>query len=194
MIISEPDRKLLNEGAVQYYDALRALREFRALIFDVCGDVVRGRGEELMSAMGTHVDINSAYDETYPDKNEQLLKQSWKDAWLGRRLWLPDFGNAYWGIICGPDAASETKVTVVSAAVGYETKDGGTRYRALPRFRETAGAVVQNLSGREVDIRERLPEREIDRLPDVLDRITSNWITIWRKVGGIQGLAAQPDV
>ena len=105
MEISESDRKLINEGAVQYFDALRALREFRELILRLCADVVQRRGEDLAKAMGTRVDIDTPSDGVWPDKHGDLLKQAeWKMAWIWRSLCFPDSGMGYWGIVCVPES------------------------------------------------------------------------------------------
>ena len=63
------------------------------------------------------------------------------------------------------------------------------RDRALPRFREAGIATIENLYGKEVDIREKLNSGEIDRFPEVLDRMTDEWIKIWQYVGGLPGIA-----
>lgn len=97
MEISESDQKLINEGAVHYFDPLRALREFRILILGLCDDVVQRRGEDLAKAMGTQVDISTASGGVWPDKHGDLLNQaSWKRASIWRSLYFPDFGRAYW--------------------------------------------------------------------------------------------------
>ena len=191
MEISKPDRKLINEGAIQYFDALRALREFRELVLKLCADVVQSRAEGLAEAMKTPIDIDTAYDEIWPDKNEQLLKQHWRAAWIGRRLRFPDFGNAYWGIICEPEGARSDEAIVVAALVGYETNNNAIRDRALPRFREAGVATIVNLDGKEVGLREKLNTGEIDRFPEMLDSMTDNWIRIWHYVGGIPCLDLQ---
>src|SRR5208283_3304904 len=161
MEISESDRKLINEGAVYYFDSLRALREFRVLILGLCDDVVQRRGEDLAKAMGTHVDINTASDRVWPNKYGALFKS----AWIGRHLNFPDFGNAYWGISCRPKSAHGDMAIAVYAVVGYETKNGATKGRALPRFKEAGVAKIENLEGNDVDIREELNGGEIDRFP-----------------------------
>src|SRR5208283_3024759 len=136
MEISEPGRKLINEGAVQYFDALRALREFRELILGMCADVVQRRGKGLVKAMGTHVDINTAYHWVWPDSNEHLLKQAlWRTAWIGHGLNFPNFGKAYWGIDCEPEHAGPNRTIIVYASVGYVTNTNAIRDRALRRFR-----------------------------------------------------------
>jgi len=188
MEISDADRKLINEGAIQYFDALRALREFRELILGLCANVMERRSEALAKAMRARID--TAWDSVWPDKNEHLLKQAlWRTAWIGRYLRFPDFGNAYWGIVCGPEGPRAGKVIIVTALVGYETNNAAIRDRALRRFREAGVARIENLGGNEVDIREKLNGGEIDRFPEVLERITEEWIKIWQYVGGLPGIA-----
>ena len=190
MEISEPDRKLINEGAIQYFDALRALREFRELILGLCADVMERRSEALAKAVRVRIKAESAWDSVWPDKNEQLLKQAlWRTAWIGRYLSFPEFGNAYWGIVCGPEGPRAGKVIIVTALVGYEAKNNAIRDRALPRFREAGIAKIENLSGKEVDIRKKLKTGEIDRLSEVLEHSTDEWIKIWEYVGGLPGIA-----
>ncbi len=192
MEISEPDRKLINEGAIQYFDALRALREFRELILGLCADVMERRSEALAKAMRARID--TAWDSVWPDKNEQLLKQAlWRTAWIGRYLRFPDFGNAYWGIVCGPEDPRAGKMIIVTALVGYEAKTNAIRDRVLPQFREAGIATIENLSGKEVDIRKKLNSGEIDRFPEVLDRMTDEWIKIWQHVGGLPGIAVTAE-
>lgn len=190
MKISEPDRKLINEGAIQYFDALRALREFRELVLGLCADVMEKRSEALAKAMGAPIDIESSWDSVWPDKNEQLFKPAlWRTAWIGRYLPFPDFGNAYWGIVCGPEGRRGGEVIIVTALMGYEAKTKAIRDRALSRFKKAGVARIENLGGNEVDIRQRLDSGEIDRFPEVLDRMTDEWIKIWEYVGGLLGIA-----
>jgi len=190
MEISESDRKLINEGAVHYFDALRALREFRVLILGLCDDVVQRRGEDLAKAMGTQVDISTPSGGVWPDKHRDLLNQaSWKRASIWRSLHFPDFGGAYWGIFCVPERTRGDKAIAVYAVVGYETNNGAIRDRALRRFKEAGVARIEKREGNEVEIREKLNGGEIDRFPEVLDRMTEGWIKIWQYVGGLPGIA-----
>jgi len=190
MEISDADRKLINDGAVQYFDALRALGEFREVILGLCGKVVQRRAEEVERAMGTRVDINTAYNEIYPDQYKDLLHPAWWQlAWVGCRLPFPDFGIAYWGVNCGPESARGDKAAGIYALVGYETNKAATRDRALRSFRKAGVATIENLTGNEVDIREKLNTGEIHRFPEALDRMTDQWIKIWQYVGGLPGIA-----
>ena len=84
MEISDADRKLINEGAIQYFDALRALREFRELILGLCADVMERRSEALAKAMRARID--TAWDSVWPDKNEHLLKQALVEDSVDRPL------------------------------------------------------------------------------------------------------------
>ena len=77
----------------------------------------------------------------------------------------------------------------MTALVGYETNNAAIRDRALRRFREAGVARIENLGGNEVDIREKLNGGEIDRFPEVLERMTEEWIKIWQYVGGLPGIA-----
>ena len=196
MEISESDRKLINEGAVQYFDALRALREFRELILRLCAGVVQRRGEDLAKAMGTHVDISTASNGVWPDKHGDLLKQAlWKRASIWRHLYFPEFGSAYWGISCVPESTRGDKAIAVYARVGFETDNAAIRERALRRFKKPGVARIENLDGNEVDIREKLDSGEIHRFPEALERMTEEWIKIWQYVGGLPGIAegAEPQ-
>ena len=189
MEISESDRELINKGAVQYFDALRALREFREVILGLCVDVVQRRGEDLAKAMKARIDIGAARDSIWPDRNEHLSKQAlWSRAWIGRSLPFPDFGLAYWGIACAPGSARRDKAIAVYALVGWETNTAAIRDRALPRLKEACAAEIDNRAGNEVEIREKLNNGEIDRFPEALDRITDQWIKIWQYVGGLPGI------
>jgi hypothetical protein len=191
MEIREPDRKLINEGAVQYFDALRALREFRAVILGLCANVVQRRGESLAKAMGTRVEINSAKDEVFPDTYEDLLQQAhWPRAWVGRRLDFPEFGNAYWGIECGSDRVGASEAIIVSTVVGYTIRTNAIRDRALLRFREAGVATIEKGMDRgEVHVRTRLRTGEIHGFSEVLEQSTDEWIKIWQYVGGLPGIA-----
>lgn len=190
MEISESDRKLINEGAIQYFDALRALREFRELILRLCAEVVQRRGEDLAKAMGTRVDINTPSYGVWPDKHGDLLKQAeWKMAWIWRSLYFPEFGWAYWGIVCVPESTRGDKAIAVYAVVGFKTNNAAIRERALRRFNEAGVARIENLDGNEIDIREKLDSGEIDRFPEVLERMTEEWIKIWQYAGGLPGIA-----
>ena len=194
MEIGDADRKLINEGAVQYFDALRALREFRQVILRLCANVVQRRGEDLAKAMRTRAEINTAKDAVYPDTYEQLLHQAWwPRAWIGRRLNFPDFGYAYFGITCGPESARADKTAGIYAVVGYTTNNANTRDRALPRFIKAGVATILNLDDNDVDTREKLNTAEIHRFPEVLDRMTDQWIKIWEYVGGLPGMAEETE-
>ena len=187
MEISESDRKLINEGAVHYFDALRALGEFRELLLGLCADVVQRRGEDLAKAMGTQVDISTASGGGWPDKNEHLLKQaSWKRASIWRSLYFPDFGWAYWGIACVPESTRGDKGIAVYS---LETDNAAIRQRALRRFKEAGVPRIEKRDGNEVEIRQKLNGGEIDRFPEALERMTEEWIKIWQYVGGLPGIA-----
>jgi hypothetical protein len=84
----------MNDGALQYLDALRALREFRELVLGLCDDVLRRHGNDLAKALGTEVRIDKAYNAVYPD-DAALLRDQWRTAWIGRQVGVPGFGEAY---------------------------------------------------------------------------------------------------
>jgi hypothetical protein len=92
------------------------------------------------------------------------------------------------GIVCGPEGPRAGNVIIVTALVGYEAKTNAIRDRALPRFKKAGLAKIENLGGNEVDIREKLNTAEIHRFPEVLDRMTDQWIKIWQYIGGLPGI------
>jgi hypothetical protein len=92
-------------------------------------------------------------------------------------------------MVCVPESARGDKAIAVYAVVGHTTNNGAIKDRALRRFKEAGVARIENLDGNELDIREKLNGGEIDRFPEVLERMTEEWIKIWQYVGGLPGIA-----
>jgi hypothetical protein len=173
-------RRLLEEGARSYLDAVNALIAFRQDVQAICKAVLEKHVDEYGSALNIHL-----ADHDIQDHESPALKDWAGDWWnLGAKLVRKEITPAirWWETYC---------------CLGYGLDDGGLccwvgewfptkqqrltlhrRFHLLNKKVEEDGSVLFILQKVEIE--------GICKLEAYLNGIVEEWIALWRKVGGMK--------
>lgn len=172
---------LLVRGTDAYMCAQAAIHQYKGEVVRICSKVVSKRLDALREATG--IDIPEQITENVRESHSGN-ENPW--SYLAVKLDLKDFGESICGLCWGFDNAGSGPVVVV---LFNPNKDPG---RAVLHMFQREGGVDRVRQGyqREIAILDTIKPDEMKDFCAKLDDLIGEWIVLWKKVGGINGLRA----
>jgi hypothetical protein len=181
----EAQLRLLAEGLASYVPAVSAVLAFRELVEARCRRVVENRLEDYGGALGTSLDRNqlvgcqypklSQWDGTFASLGVDLRDLGDARAWLSHLLYLEQGENGQW-------------VAQVGACLWVRKSQQMTRVRKAVRPQPPNLSFEE--ANHEVWLYEPISSSEMQDFEKKLDNVLVQWITLWKRAGGLRVLSA----
>jgi hypothetical protein len=185
-----PDRNtlrnaLIHEGLSSYLDAMTAIDEFTRIIQEDCRAVLERQAKTLADATGLKFSIKEITDYSEPYKGRQKL-WSGQYSWIGTLLPILDSDKFYSmdvGLIWNYEDG-ETSTRFYSC---FYTKQLSLLDELDSKLRRTSNAdlEVDKTDWALILWGENAVGSDGQYRLDCLERIVSEWISVWKSAGGI---------
>jgi hypothetical protein len=176
----EARKRLLEEGARSYLEAITALVEYQREVQKQCRKVMEENLDEYANVLGVKLTSDEIQNCSWPSF------QSWEGDWsfLGVHIFRDDITPfRWWDTSCCLQFDSEKGHYCFVGQEFQSTKVATQLFRAI----QPLEAKVKQ-SGSEVWIQHNLTVEETTSLAKPLGEIFQRWTELWAKVGGINGV------
>ncbi|MBI3665507.1 MAG: hypothetical protein HY236_04660 [Acidobacteria bacterium] len=176
---SDARHQFMETGASTYLEALAAVGKFQREVWEACSSVFKERAKELGDALGQPVDAGEISIHQWPG---QLLKFDGFYAILGAKVQLRQVATLYCYVWWGYEDSAEA---FVRAVVAVYAEAAEVRKKLLSSFRAEAKSRIKDDSG-EIYLQEPIPPDEFPNLQQKLNDLLTEWIGLWKKIGGLK--------
>jgi hypothetical protein len=178
-------RRLLEEGARSYLDAVNALIAYRKDVQTMCRAVLEKHLDEYASALNVRFDKDDIQDAEWPS-----LKEWEGDYWiLGVKVIRKNITPTirWWETYCCLEYDSGDEGLYCWIGEWFPTK------QLCMKLHRTFHPLSKNVKhdGNQLWIPKDLKVEEVSNLEIHLNGIVHEWIELWRKVGGVKKVFAE---
>jgi hypothetical protein len=176
----EARKRLLDEGARSYLEAMTALVEFQREVQKKCTSVMEANLDNYATALGLGLTTDEIRNAAWPSIDK------WEGDWwtLGAHILRKNDGTLRWweSYCCLQFETDEGHFCYV----GQEFPTSKLATTLFQQFRRLDAKVELKLYGNEVWLQHNLTVEEVAEFEGPLAEIFQQWIDLWAKVGGIK--------
>jgi len=170
---------LLEEGGRSYPKAMLALSQFREMVQDACIAAMKRSLPELIAALGLQLKSGQVKPYAAPDKpGPGETDGTWAE--LGAMLKNPGGARCtLYNYISWEDAP------LLRVIVSILFVDAGIAERTWAAVRDH-GTLKKDKDENEINSSRRIDAAGLASLPSTLDEMNTEWIQLWKGVGGVK--------
>jgi hypothetical protein len=178
---AEARKRLLEEGARSYNDAVTALIAFQNEVQKKCRDVLERHLEDYSSALGIQLTEEEIADTDWPS----FAKWEGDDWGLGVKILRRDLPSMrWWESRCC--LQWESGDTGLYCWIGEEFPGRAKVESVRTQFHKRDHQVAQG--NNTLWLEHKLTTDTVTSFEEPLDSLVQRWVGLWKKVGGIKGV------